>query len=186
MRETTELRCTCGRVRLEASKAPIIASECQCTSCRTAAAIFESRPDCPTFREANGGTQYVLYRKDRVRFVVGAEHLKELRLNATTPTRRVVATCCNTPIFLEFSSGHWLSLFASLWPATERPKMSLRTMTEDIPEGVVLDDALPNPKRHTANFFVKLLGAWIAMGFRAPKIDVGTAPLEREEFTNAS
>lgn len=178
MNEPTELRCTCGRVRLTVSKAPIIASECHCSSCRKAAELLEARPSAPTFRAANGGTPYVLYRKDRVRFVAGTEALRELRLGPEAPTRRVVAGCCNTPVFLEFEGGHWLSLFASLWSPATRPAMVLRTMTSDLPDRGALDDAIPNLKTQSGAFFVKLLGAWIAMGFRAPKLDVGTQPLQ--------
>ena len=45
-------------------------------------------------------------------------------------------------------------------------------MTMDLPAGAALSDDVPNAPRHTASFFVKLLGAWIAMGFRSPKIAV--------------
>ena len=44
-------------------------------------------------------------------------------------------------------------------------------MTKDLPEGIVLPNDVPNPKRHTPGFMLKLMGAWVAMGFRTPKID---------------
>ena len=44
----------------------------------------------------DGGTDYVLYRKDRVQCVTGQEHLEEHRLKPDSPTRRVIATCCNS------------------------------------------------------------------------------------------
>lgn len=37
--------------------------------------------------------------------------------------------------------------------------------------GVALPDDVPNPRRHTAGFMVRLLGARIARGFRVPAID---------------
>ena len=119
---------------------------------------------------AEGGTPYALYRKDRVRFTAGTDRLREFRLTPTSATRRVVATCCNTPVFTEFSSGHWLSLYADLWPEENRPAMQLRTMTSDLPATVTLDDRLPNAKRQNFAFFGALLGAWIAMGFRVPRL----------------
>lgn len=124
---------------------------------------------------ANGGTPFVLYRKDRVRFPDGTSLLQGHRLSDSAPTRRVVTTCCQTPIFLEFSGAHWLSLYASLWPEQARPALQIRTMTSDLPPGTVLDATLPSGGWPTAGFYAKLLGAWIAMGFKTPKIAVEEA-----------
>lgn len=123
--------------------------------------------------EDNGGTQFVLYRKDRVAFIRGQALLEAFRLGPKTPTRRVISRCCNSPIFLEFQSGHWLSLYASLWPEAERPKPELRTMTSDRTDGVRFDDGVPAGTRQTWRFYGKLLGAWIAMGFKSPRIEIG-------------
>lgn len=162
---TTHLHCACERVRLEVDRAPILRAECHCTSCRTAGAALHTL-------EPNGGTRFVLYRKDRVRFVAGAELLREHRLTPTAKTRRVVASCCGTPVFLEFEKGHWLSLYAALWPAASRPAMEMRTMTRDLADPSALPADIPNSKTQSPGFMFKLLGAWIAMGFRVPKIAV--------------
>jgi len=131
---------------------------------------MQTLPAAPAVLETNGATRFVLYRKDRVRFLKGTHLLKELRLTPEAKTRRVVATCCNTPVFLEFTNGHWLSLYGRLWPAGTLPPLEMRTMTSDLPAGSALPDDVPNGKRQSFSFFVKLLGAWIAMGFRSPKI----------------
>jgi len=131
---------------------------------------MQTLPAAPPFLEANGATRFVLYRKDRVRSLKGADILKEFRLTPEAKTRRVVATCCNTPVFLEFLNGHWLSLYGCLWPAGAMPPLEMRTMTGDLPAGSALPDDVPNGQRHSVSFFVKLLGAWIAMGFRSPEI----------------
>jgi hypothetical protein len=169
---TTTLACQCGRFHLELTGAPLITAECHCTSCRTAAERMEtSRP----MTAANGGTPYVLYRKDRVTFPDGTALLRGYRLSEKAPTRRVVTTCCDTPVFVEFNGGHWLSIYASLWPTTARPEMEIRTQTGDVPEGTRLDDTLPAGALTTAGFYGKLLTAWIAMGFKSPKIDIAEA-----------
>jgi hypothetical protein len=49
--------------------------------------------------------------------------------------------------------------------------MQLRTMVSDLPNAMHLDDRLPNAKRQTLGFYAALLGAWVAMGFRVPKLD---------------
>jgi hypothetical protein len=171
MNQITKLACTCGEMQLHVEKAPIISAECHCNSCRAAGARLQTLGAASVLK-ANGGTHFVLYRKDRIRFLKGAELLKAFHLTPQATTRRVVATCCNTPVFLEFKGGHWLSLYAGLWPKGTLPPLDLRTMTSDRPEGSALDDAVPSGKRQTLSFYAKLLGAWIAMGFRAPKIVV--------------
>jgi hypothetical protein len=122
------------------------------------------------YRDQNGATRFVLYRKDRVQCDKGKERLREHRLSKDSKTRRVVAVCCNTPMFLEFTDGHWLSIYGGLWSSTTLPALELRTMTRSRPAGVVLPDDVPNPSTHTFSFYAKLFGAWAAMRFRAPKI----------------
>ncbi|WP_047855216.1 GFA family protein [Archangium gephyra] len=172
MKQTTQLRCACGQTHLEVQGAPIISAECHCNSCRTAGGRMQSLPSAPPVLEPNGGTRFILYRKDRVRFLEGAHLLKAFRLEPESSTRRVLAACCNTPIFLEFQNGHWLSLYGCLWPAGTLPRLELRTMTSDLPadRARALPDDVPNSKTQSVSFFVKLLGAWIAMGFRSPKV----------------
>jgi hypothetical protein len=172
MTQPTQLACACGRLALEVERAPIVSVECHCNSCRAAGARLRTLAAAPQVLEANGGTRFVLYRKDRVRFLRGTELLKELRLTPGAKTRRVVATCCNTPVFLEFQNGHWLSLYGCLWPEGTLPALELRTMTSDLPDRSALGDDAPNGRRQSVSFMAKLLGAWIAMGFRSPKITV--------------
>ncbi|HEU4429277.1 MAG TPA: hypothetical protein VFT98_11030 [Myxococcota bacterium] len=172
MMKRTQLHCACGQVHLEVEGTPIVSAECHCNSCRAAGAKLRSFPAARLFLETNGGTRFVLYRKDRVRFLKGVQLLKEFRLTPVAKTRRVVASCCNTPTFLEFLNGHWLSLYGCLWPAGTMPPLELRTMTSDLPDGAALSDDVPNRKRQSISFFAKLLGAWIAMGLRSPKIAV--------------
>ncbi|WP_242109795.1 GFA family protein [Luteimonas aquatica] len=172
MNDTTQLACACGHTRLAVDGAPILVSECLCDSCRKAAARLAALPGARTLLTAYGATPSAEYRKDRVRFLSGAERLGEFRLTPGAGSRRVVATCCNTPLFLEMKGAHWLSMYLPLWPEAMRPKAQLRTMTGDLPDASALPDDIPNLKTHTVSFYAKLLGAWIAMGFRNPKIAV--------------
>jgi hypothetical protein len=170
----TELTCSCGNIHLRLEGEPLLAAECQCDSCRTAAAWLAEIPGGEPVTSATGGTPYVLYRKDRVRFAAGGDNLRAYRLTAASPTRRVVAACCNTPLFLEFQGGHWLSLYAGLWPDEIRPAPAMRTMVSDLPAGQTLPADIPNHKTQSVGFFFTLLTAWAAMGFRSPKIPVAS------------
>lgn len=165
------LSCACGSVELVVTGTPIIATECHCNSCREAGARLSALPGAPKILADNGGTPFVLYRKDRAEITRGGEHLKAFRLKPDAATRRVVATCCNTPAFLEFKGGHWMSIFHTLWPVGAMPAIDIRTMTGDT-DPRVLDGAIPAGKWQTARFFGRLLAAWAAMGFRSPDVPV--------------
>lgn len=166
------LACRCGSARLLLSGPPIQVSECLCTSCRTAGTRLAGLPGAHDIRTALGATPTADYRKDRVEVVAGAEHLAEFRLTPAPGTRRIVATCCNTPLFVEMQGAHWLSLYLHLWPDAARPQPQFRTMARDWPEQSALPAGLPNLQTHSFRFYARLLGAWIAMGFANPTIGV--------------
>ena len=89
-----------------------------------------------------------------------------------SPTRRVVAKCCNSSIFLDFTKGHWLSMFRNRFP-TGAPPLEMRVWTKQRRVGVELADDLPNYSGHSSKLMLKLIAAWIAMGFRSPEITLG-------------
>lgn len=169
-KQTTQLHCRCGKARLVVEGAPIASVECCCRSCREAGERMQNLNGAAAILTPFGATSFVMYRKDRVRFVAGIDQLQAFRLSSNASTRRVLAACCNTPVFLEFKGGHWLSLYGELWLNDDRPPLQLRTMTSDLPTGVTLPDDVPNASKQTIGFFAKLLGAWFAMGFRCPQM----------------
>lgn len=169
MLDPTRIQCSCGLTRLEVTGKSIASVECCCSSCREAGARMRQLDGAPPILTDYEATPFVMYRKDRVTFIAGTDHLKSFRLSPGASTERVIATCCNTPVYLAFKGGHWLSLYGTLWPEGVRPPAEMRTMTSDLPEGTVLPDDIPNAQKHSLGFFAKLLGAWIAMGFRNPK-----------------
>lgn len=163
--------CQCGAVRLEIAGKPIVAATCYCHSCQTAGKVFEARPGAPAVVGADGGTPYVLVRKDRLTWLSGPDQLEEHRLTPDAPTRRFVSRCCNSPIALEFTKGHWLSVYSGRIPESERPAPEMRTIVKDRPEGVELANDIPNYASPSGKFMWRLLKAWAAMGFRAPPIE---------------
>jgi hypothetical protein len=170
--------CSCGQVAFEASGAPIVGAACYCSSCQKAGNIFEKLPGGEPVLESDGGTNYALYRKDRIRCVHSAELLREHRLSPTAPTRRVLAKCCNAPMFLEFKGGHWLSVYRERIHPDDRPPVEMRTMTADRRPGVEFSDGLPSYAKHSGRFMWRLLTAWAAMGFRAPKVEYVNGELD--------
>jgi hypothetical protein len=171
--------CQCGRVKLEAAGPPILAVSCYCTSCQEAGRRFEQVAAAPPVLDPDSGTGFVLYRKDRVRCVAGQEHLEEHRLDPASPTRRVVATCCHSAMFADFTKGHWLSIYRNR-VSEVAPPLDMRVMTKERRAGVELADDMPNYSGRSGKFMLKLLAAWIAMGFRRPEIGLGRTSLGRQ------
>jgi hypothetical protein len=165
-------RCQCGKVTLEAEGRPILAASCYCASCQQGGSRIEQLASAPPVCNPDGGTDYILYRKDRVRCLTGQHDLWEQRLKPDSPTRRVVATCCNSAMFLDFTKGHWLAMYRNRFPA-DAPPIEMRVMTQARRDGFVLADDVPNYDTHSGKFALKLVGAWIAMGFRRPDIALG-------------
>jgi hypothetical protein len=108
--KVSDVACRCGEVRLRASGAPIIVAACHCSSCRKAGAGFASLPGSARVVNADGGTEFILFRKDRISGVRGEALFRSYRSKPGAKTRRVLARCCDTPMFLEFAGGHWLSV----------------------------------------------------------------------------
>lgn len=164
----TPLACRCGEVQLTVEGPPIAAVECLCGSCERAAQTLEALPSAVPILDEKGATPFVMQRKDRVMILAGQDKLKSFRLSDEAGTRRIVASCCNTPIFMELKGGHWLSIYGALWPTNERPALEMRTMVgtrDDLPNDV------PNLKTHSLGFYGRLFGAWAKMGFRNPKVE---------------
>ncbi len=161
--------CACGQVTLEAIGAPILSAVCYCESCRSAGRQFEQASGAPSVFNADGGVDYCLFRKDRVKLARGGDYLREHRLTAASTTRRVVASCCNAPMFLDFTSGHWLTLYRDRL-ADDAPPLEMGVMAKDRPAGPELPEGIPTYPAYPAKFMVKLLAAWAAMGFQRPKV----------------
>jgi hypothetical protein len=166
---SSEVTCRCGKVGFAAAGAPIVTATCHCQSCQTAGAAFAALPGAPRVLNAEGGTEFALFRKDRVVCLRGEALLGAHRLAPQASTRRVLARCCDTPMFLEFAKGHWLSIYRDRL-GTNAPPIDMRVMTRERRAGVVLSAGVPSYQTHSFGFMWRLLSAWVAMGFRAPAL----------------
>jgi hypothetical protein len=169
-KKITSATCRCGRVELRVAGDPLLHGICYCKSCQEAGRLHQATSGMDTILAADGGTDYVLYRKDRVSCIKGGDLLEERRLKPESPTRRMFARCCNSAMFLDFTKGHWLTLYRGRLPS-DIPPATMRIMTADRPAGADLpDDGMANCPGQSGKFLVKLLGAWMAMGFRRPAV----------------
>jgi hypothetical protein len=161
--------CTCGAFRLRAAGDPIVSTACYCSDCQAAGHDLEALSGAPKLVDDDGGTPMVLFRKDRVAAVDTEALLREYRLNADTPTRRLVAACCNTPMAVDFTKGFWLAIYADRL-GDKAPPLEMRTMVKQRPTGVVLSSDVSNCEGHSGKFMLRLLSTWVGMGFRRPAL----------------
>ena len=68
--------CACGGVELEAFGWPIVSAVCYCDDCRKGADLIEALPGAGVVRDPDGGTAYILFRKDRIACSKGADLLR--------------------------------------------------------------------------------------------------------------
>jgi len=154
--------CACGDVRFRALGEPILSAACYCDDCQKGAVELEALPNAPPFRDADGGTPYLIYRNDRFSCTSGEERLADYRLTPKSPTRRVVASCCNTAVFLKFGPGHWVSAYRARFEG-DPPPLEMRTQTKFRQADEPLPDDVPNYQGFGTKLFGKLIAARVAM-----------------------
>ncbi|MDL2400027.1 GFA family protein [Rhizobium mayense] len=155
--------CSCGSVELKAFGKPIVSSVCYCDDCQKGAEQIESLPNAGAIRDSDGGTGYILYRKDRFDCSKGAELLKGYKLKETSATNRVVATCCNSAVFMNFDRGpHWVSAYRARFRG-ELPPLQFRICTKFKPDNTILPDDVPSYRSYAPGLIVRLLASRVAM-----------------------
>ena len=168
----SDLGCKCGSMRMQVRGPHIAVVECLCGDCHIAADQLEKLDGVGSMTNSLGATPYVMHRKDRITITQGQEHLRNHRIRPDATTRRVIASCCNTPMYMEMKDGHWLSIYAKLWPDEARPELEMRTMTGKAPTQDQLPNDVPNLNTHNLSFYWRLFVAWAAMRFRNPEFKV--------------
>lgn len=157
--------CSCGNVEIEAVGSPIASAICYCDDCQAAARQIEAMPGASSFREDDGGTSLLVFRKDRVRCVRGDQLLAKIKLRKNSATNRKIATCCNSVMVLDFDdSKHWVDIYsARVKGAVPRPEMLVCTkFATKTPNNF---DRAPAYPGYPARFMIKLIKARVAMLF---------------------
>jgi len=155
--------CACGSVELEAIGAPIVGAVCYCDDCQTGARRIQALSNAAPVQDADGGTAYLLYRRDRVACTKGAERLKRLKIKDKSATNRVVASCCCSPMMLNFDDGKpWVSVYRARFEG-DVPPLQMRINTRFKAGSSPLPSDLPRYTGFPLRFIVRLVGAWIAV-----------------------
>ncbi|CCJ07407.1 Uncharacterized protein BN69_1956 [Methylocystis sp. SC2] len=157
------LSCVCGRVQCEAIGAPILSGVCYCLDCQDGGRRIEALPNAARIRDPDGGTPYLTYRDDRFQVLSGENLLVDYRLKPRSPTRRVVASCCNSGMFLKFDPGFWVSTYRSR--QGDPPPIEMRTKTQHRRSETELPSDAPSYRGFPLRLFARLIAARAAMLF---------------------
>lgn len=164
MSDDRTARCACGRVELSLAGRPMVSAVCYCDDCQAGARQLQAAGATPAIA-ADGGTHMLMYRRDRVVVTRGANLLQGHKLKPGTPTNRVVAGCCNTPIMARFDRGpFWISVFAT--SVADAPPVEVRLQTRFRQSTLPFPDGAPTHARFPAWFALRLLRGGAAMALR--------------------
>ena len=156
-------RCSCGRVEIEASGPPITSVACYCDSCQEGSRQIESLENAVPVLGPDGGTAYILYRKDRVKYAKGAELLKGYKVEENSTTSRVVATCCNSAMVMRFDDAkHWVPVYRARFQG-DVPPVQWRICTKYKPEHAEIPTDVPSSTMYPAGFMWQLLTSRLSM-----------------------
>ena len=155
-------QCACGQVRYQAMGAPILTAVCYCKDCQSGGQIIELLPNAAPLRDADGGTPYLTYRDDRWQCVEGESLLKGYRINEQSQTRRFVAQCCNSAMFLKYEPGFWVSTYRYRY-LDEVPPLQFRNQIRSRKSDLAIPEDAPAFQRFPLRMFAKLMAARLAM-----------------------
>jgi hypothetical protein len=157
MTETHLLRCHCGAVECIGKGAPILTVVCYCDDCQAAARELEALPGAPLVMAPDGGTALTLFRANRFAATKGADKLVPHKLKPDSITNRMVASCCNSAMYLAFDKGpHWVSTLRNRL-VDEVPPVKYRVMTKYRTSPLPYPDAAPTAK----GFSLRFLGSMV-------------------------
>ena len=157
-------QCRCGAVEIGAWSEPLVVTACYCDDCQAASERLAASSNSPPLARADGGTEFIVFRRDRIACTRGAENLQAMRLTAATKTRRMVAGCCATPMYVSFDDKRpWASAFRARFGICTRFRRAEDKAKDDLPEHT----------GYPAAMILRVLAVWPRMLFSRP---VGALP----------
>ncbi len=153
--------CACGAVSITLETPPIAALSCCCDDCQAAAAALEALPGAAGFREACGGTPAVLFPKSALKVTRGRGNLTAHRLRDSARTKRMVASCCNSFLYVAFERGpFWVVVVSARMADPPLPRWRIQTrFLADPPP-----DDLPNHPKYPQGLIWRIALAGVLAG----------------------
>jgi len=103
------------------------------------------------------------YRDDAVRCVQGGELLHGVKLRDDAPTTRFIANCCQSPMYLKYAPGWWVSMYRDRFGDDAVP-IQFRSQTQHAPSAVPQD--VPVYRNFPPALFLRVLRARLGMLFK--------------------
>jgi hypothetical protein len=170
---TRVAHCRCGAVELGAWGEPIIVATCYCDDCQAAAQrLVDSTNQAPPVT-ADGGSEFMVFRRDRIACTRGAENLKVMKLTDASKTRRMLAACCTTPMYVGFEDKRpWVSAYRAGFGA-DAPPVEMRICTRFKRSDGQANDSLRSHPGYPPAMPFRILAVWPLVLFSRP---VGVLP----------
>jgi hypothetical protein len=166
-------QCRCGAVEIGGWSNPLVVAACYCDDCQVASERLAASANGGPTAGADGGTEFMVFRRDLIACVRGAENLQAMRLTAATKTRRMVAGCCTTPMYVSFDDKRpCVSSYRAGFGA-DAPPVEMRICTRFRRPEYKAEDGLPEHPGYPAAMILRILAAWPRMLFSRP---VGALP----------
>ncbi|WP_088307878.1 DUF6151 family protein [Novosphingobium sp. B 225] len=154
------LRCACGAVECRASGDPIGTAVCYCDDCQAAAHSLAERPGAAPAADEDGGTALTLFHRKRFTCTRGADRLEQVKLRSDSATFRMIATCCDSMMYLGFERGpFWVSTLCNRFIGPV-PPVEFRHMTRYRTSSFAYPDQAPRSK----GFAPRFVGRTIKVG----------------------
>jgi hypothetical protein len=164
--QATKARCSCGSVEIDALGPPIMCVSCYCDDCQEAARRLEAAPGHAPLRTEDGGTPFVVFRKDRVTVRKGNELLDKFKLRESSPTNRWIARCCDSAMLLDFDdSKHWVDVYRERLSET-KPLIEMLVCTRFRDNANPIRTDIPGYSSYPLRFIARLIRAKVAMMIR--------------------
>jgi hypothetical protein len=164
--------CRCGAVDIGAWAEPIVVTACYCDDCQAAAERMAAS-DKAALAKADGGTEFMVFRRDRIACTRGADRLEAMKLTPATNTRRMIASCCATPMYVAFDDKRpWVSAFRARFGANA-PPVTMRICTRFKRSDDRAENGLPSHPSYPPPMIARILAVWPLTLFSRP---VGALP----------
>lgn len=158
-----DLKCQCGAVECTGRGAPFLSAVCYCDHCQEAARQIEAAGNGPPVADPDGGTALCLIRTDKFTVERGADLLQPHQRNPASATSRMVASCCNSAMYLSFSDGRfWKSAMINRIVGRQMA-IEMRLCTRYRETALPWPDTAPRHAKFPLSAFWRVGQQWIAM-----------------------
>ncbi|WP_133648242.1 GFA family protein [Paraburkholderia flava] len=165
--------CQCGTVEISAWAQPMMVSTCYCDDCQAAGQRHAASGSSAPMSGADGGTEFMVFRRGSIACTRGADLLQPAKLTSHTKTRRMIASCCATPMYVAFDDKRpWVSAFRAPFGA-DAPPVEMRICTRFRRAEEAVDDGVRSHSGYPPAMMVRILAALPVVLFSK---SVGTLP----------